>query len=94
VQQAIEYLAGIFSSSLFELPAFSAMPGGKRNLIITVLLILVFVCIEWIGREQKYAIEKMGFEAKRPVRWLLYYSIIFAVLYFAGSPQQFIYFQF
>lgn len=59
-----------------------------------VLLIIIFILIEWLGREEQYAIEKLGKTFPKVIRWVFYYAIIFAVFYFAGSEQQFIYFQF
>jgi alginate O-acetyltransferase complex protein AlgI len=30
----------------------------------------------------------------KPLRWLIYYAIVFAIFWFSGKEQQFIYFQF
>ncbi len=63
-----------------------------------ILLILVFIgilmTIEWIGRDQNYAIENIGFRWPRFARWSFYYCIIITIFLFAGNQQQFIYFQF
>jgi len=58
------------------------------------LLLLVFLIIEWLGREEQFALAKIGLSWKRPLRYALYYSIIIAIFWFAGKEQQFIYFQF
>ena len=50
--------------------------------------------VEWIGREHQYAIAHLGKNWYKPVRWAMFYSIILFIIYFAGSKQQFIYFQF
>jgi hypothetical protein len=50
--------------------------------------------IEWIGREQQYAIALFGQKWYKPVRWAMYYGLILAIYFYAGSKQQFIYFQF
>ncbi len=50
--------------------------------------------IEWLGREQQYAIAKLGLKWKSPLRYAMYYAIIIAIFWFAGKDQQFIYFQF
>lgn len=60
----------------------------------TPSLIILFILIEWIGREQHYAIEKIGFNWKTIYRWAFYYLLILAIFYYSGSEQQFIYFQF
>ena len=44
--------------------------------------------------ELSQAIAKTGFKWKRSLRWAMYYVIIFVIFLFAGTEQQFIYFQF
>ncbi len=90
VKQAFNYISGIFSSSLFTLPHF---PANDR-IVSVVFLTGVFLIIEWLGREQQYAIANIGIKWYKPARWAMYYSIILAIYSFAGSEQQFIYFQF
>jgi alginate O-acetyltransferase complex protein AlgI len=58
------------------------------------LLIILFILIEWIGREQQYAIANTGTKWAKPIKWAMYYAIILAIINFAGKEQQFIYFQF
>ncbi len=58
------------------------------------ILIVIFFIIEWIGRERQFAIAHLGLNWYRPVRWLMYSSIIIGIFYFTGKEQQFIYFQF
>lgn len=91
VSHAITYIAEIFSSSLFTLPYF---PGMGIRAILMVLLIGMFIIIEWLGREHGYAIKDLGVKWYKPVRWAMYYAIVIAIYSFAGSQQEFIYFQF
>lgn len=86
VGHAFEYISGIFSNSLLTLPKLFS-----KTLIV---LILIFLIIEWLGREEQFAIAKLGLKLPRVIKWGFYYMIVFAILYFAGSEQQFIYFQF
>ena len=86
IGHAHSYLMGIFSSSIFTVPQI--LP------ISTILLLMFFVIIEWLGREQQYAIANLGFKWPRPVRWTIYYCFIIAILFFADKEQEFIYFQF
>ena len=58
------------------------------------ILILFFVSIEWIGREQKYAIQKIIINYPSFIRYSFYYTILILIFLFAGHPEQFIYFQF
>lgn len=57
-------------------------------------LIILFILIEWMGREQPYAIANFGLNWPKPVRWTLYYSIGIIIILYGGQEQQFIYFQF
>lgn len=86
IEHAFDYLAKIFSKSLFTIPEVR-----PRTLFILVCL---FILIEWLGRENKFAFEKFATTLAKPFRILIYYSIIFLIFYFTGKEQQFIYFQF
>jgi len=59
-----------------------------------VFLTSIFLIVEWLGREQQYALADLGTRWYRPLRWAMYYAIVLAIYNFAGSEQQFIYFQF
>lgn len=86
---AMEYISGIFKEpSSFVL--FSVYWKYRTILI----LIGLFIVLEWFGRESQYAIENMGLKWRRPFRHAFYYSIIFIIFWYGGVEQQFIYFQF
>ncbi|HSH67566.1 MAG TPA: MBOAT family O-acyltransferase [Bacteroidia bacterium] len=93
ITQAIDYYAHLFSSSLFSA---LVLPLGMRNIkvILTLVFILIMFNIEWIGRKQAYAIENIALKWIAPLRWTMYYILIFLIFYFSGNEQQFIYFQF
>ena len=87
LQQAFSYITIIFSSSLFTAPAI--LP------VSLLLIILVFLIVEWIGRNDEYAIEKLLIEKPAVIRWAVYYGVIIAIfIWNAGKEQPFIYFQF
>ncbi len=90
IGHAFNYLSTIFSSSLFTIPSFF---GASRS-VVTLILIFFFVLLEWIGREQEYAIARLGLKWRQPFKYALYYTFIFMILWFGGKEQQFIYFQF
>jgi len=86
IGHAYAYISGIFSNSLFSVP--TVLPK-------TILILLfLFVVVEWLGREGQFAIANVGMKYKRPVRYAMYYAIIIAIFWFGGKEQQFIYFQF
>jgi D-alanyl-lipoteichoic acid acyltransferase DltB (MBOAT superfamily) len=88
ISDALDYIKRIFSTSFFSIP---------NDIIINQSiypLIICFFLIEWIGREQQYAIATIGKNWYTPLRWTFYYVIIFILFFFIGKEQQFIYFQF
>jgi alginate O-acetyltransferase complex protein AlgI len=91
VTHAFSYVSGIFSKSLFSLPQYSILKDARG----TIVIILVFFIIEWLGREQPYAIARLGFKWKFFWRWSLYISIVFLlIMYMKTDETPFIYFQF
>lgn len=85
IGQSIAILGKIFSPSLLSVP--DVRPVG------VLLLIGAFIIIEWLGRQNRYAIEQIG-NYSRPVRWATYYILTLTILAFGGTQQDFIYFQF
>lgn len=90
IQHAMHYIAGIFCSTLFTMPQFDQR--GKP--LFTLISIFVFIYIEWIGREEKYAIASFGKNWIAIYRWLFYFILTLMILLFSGNKQEFIYFQF
>ena len=86
IGHAFDYIAKIFSNSLFTTPEIFPKT--------IILLTLIFILIEWRGRLGQYAIASLGLEWKRPFRYAMYYTIIITIMWFGGKEQQFIYFQF
>ncbi len=86
LSHAVLYISGVFSKSLFVMPEILPLK--------ILALIVFFVTLEWLGREQKFAIAQFAMNLPRPLRWAFYYAMIFIIFYFSGSQQQFIYAQF
>ncbi len=86
---AINYLLGIFSTSVFSYP---------QILPIDLLFIIIFIAIEWFNRKKQYALD---FSLNKDSKWLsivrvcgisiLIWSIF---LWGAFDNKEFIYFQF
>ena len=86
VSHALRYIGGIFDASLFgSLEHYSGL---------LFFLILVFLVIEWFGRESEYAIERIGFRAPKMVRWSFYMVLTLMIVAYMDNQQDFIYFQF
>lgn len=93
MKHAFSFIGGIFTKDLFTVP-FLKYPE-LRPTIIVLLLIVPFMLIEWSGRENNYAVEKIGFSRPRIVRWSFYAFIIFITgMYMQTKETEFIYFQF
>jgi alginate O-acetyltransferase complex protein AlgI len=86
VAKAIDYVKKIFSSSIIQ------QPNHVPKLLIVI--VPIFVILEWIGREEQYAIAQFGNYWNRSIRWAFYFLIVAAILFLQGSNQTFIYFQF
>lgn len=86
IGHAFSYVSTIFSKSLFTVPTI--LP------VKIFILVAFFIVIEWNGRQQDYAIAKLGLHWPKVFRWIFYYAIIILIVFFVGPEQQFIYFQF
>ena len=90
VSHAFNYIGGIFSKSIFNIPEFS----GMTNAAITLCLIIVFLFVEWQGRKDKFAIEELK-SFNRLLRWIIYLVLIFTIFNMQSYENStFIYFQF
>ena len=90
IHHAFSYLSTIFSNSLFTVPDFK-----RKDIYLFTILILLFMTIEWIGRNEKFAIAAIGLKWNRVVRWAWYSFIIFLIgFYMQTTETPFIYFQF
>ena len=86
ITHAFQIILELFSASLFQSPEIFPK--------VTLLLVVVFFVVEWVGRTGDYALQAIF--SSRPFwwRWTLYIVLIFGVFFFTGKEQAFIYFQF
>jgi alginate O-acetyltransferase complex protein AlgI len=88
---ALSYIGKIFSMTLFTIPNFPL----KEKALHLIFILILFICIEWIGRENDYAIKKIVNIKNIFFRYGFYYGIILIILFFGNFGQNaFIYFQF
>ncbi|RNC80033.1 MAG: MBOAT family protein [Balneola sp.] len=89
IGHAIQYI-----SSMFHNPDSFLILGTYLKYKTIILLLSIFILIEWLGRDGQYAISNLGLSWKRPLRYGMYYALILAIFWFGGKEQEFIYFQF
>ena len=86
LHHAWDCISELFSNSLFTFPGIFPKP--------LIVVIILFMIVEWIGRREQYAIANLRIYRAVPIRWGFYYTLIFLIFYYSGSKQEFIYFQF
>ena len=86
IRDAIFYITGIFKDSLFTFP--QSYPYK------TMFFIGIMIFIEWLQRRKQHALQLDEKKVPSIIRWGLYYGLIYIILVFGGSQQEFIYFQF
>lgn len=82
ITQTIQIFSGIFSKSLFQIPALS------KSFIFVFLMLVV----EWINREKEHPFQ-LSIKSKL-LRYAIYYAIMLTIVLFSGNQETFIYFQF
>ena len=86
MHQAINYISHIFTSALFKIPEI------RPSLVIMVLAVFIFM--EWLGREKNYAIENFAIHLSIPLKWAFHLFLFTVIILCMGKEQPFIYFQF
>ena len=87
LHHAVNYIYRMMSKKLFSLP--EVRPS------YLMILVLIFILFEWMGRKNNYAIEKLGLNYHKIYRWSIYIIILISIFIFgATKEQEFIYFQF
>ena len=86
VSQAVEFFGRIFSKSIIHYPK-NAQP-------FFILVITLFLIIEWGQRNKQHVLEGLNLQMSKPVRWALYSFLIMSIMVFTGHEEPFIYFKF
>ncbi|MFC4163199.1 MBOAT family O-acyltransferase [Epilithonimonas zeae] len=90
--QAVNYILGIFSLSVFDIPKFDGIENSKT----IIVLLIIFIITEWRGRENKYALERLKIIKSKTLRWIIYILVLLSIYFYGnfGETVEFIYFQF
>jgi hypothetical protein len=75
---------------------FTFIPSDNFSLIIgwKVMVVPLLILIEAITMTKTHPFINLDKYISKPVRWIVYYSIILILIRYAGPKEQFIYFQF
>jgi alginate O-acetyltransferase complex protein AlgI len=93
VGSALNFISNIFKNSIFAIPPKGL--GVGVNITVPFLLLILFVLVEWFGRNGDYAIDKIRSVKKQYVRWSLYSLLIFIIImYMKTTETPFIYIQY
>jgi len=92
LSQAFSYISRLFSMSLFSIN-IGEYEVGKSNVLLSFIMILFLIFVEWFNKNEEHTLCNLGIKQKW-LRYLFYYFILFCILVYKGSEQQFIYFQF
>lgn len=90
IDDLLVYFKGMLSLSFFYIGDLGTLPG----LVWTILLVLIFLALEWIGRRGEYGLDHLLKGRSVGFRYAFYYLLVFSIFIFSGDKQQYIYFQF
>jgi len=87
IDHALSYFSTIFSHSVFK--SSEIFPSGL------LLLILFFLCIEWINRNKQYGLEKFNKQKFKFLDTILLFIVFWSIVIWNSNKEvEFIYFQF
>jgi len=94
LEHAFSFISDMFSG-IIDKPLLFLTKDFLRPYILIFILMAFFIIMEWFGRKEQYAIEKIGNKWAKPLRWSFYAFIIFLIGFYMQTNQTtFIYFQF
>ena len=86
IKEAINYFHHIFTSSFYKFPEVYTIP--------VLSLMVVFFFVEWLSKHKNHPLENFNKLLNRPLRWIIYTTIIVLIVVYSTTEQQFLYFQF
>lgn len=94
VTEAFDFYKHLGSKSLLELPVLNGVSLLYFGSILGYILLMLVM--EWKAKTSEHALEHLGTNQPRIVRWLFYVLLLLVIYYFSSavSNQDFIYLQF
>jgi hypothetical protein len=90
IGQAFSYYQALISTSLLSAPK---IPLDQAVKMITLIFIIIMISVEWLQRDKEHGLDIENIKSSF-LRLSIYYTIISAILIFAGQKVTFIYAQF
>ena len=90
ISHAFSYVGGIFSESIVSVPQFYY----RMDALITLCFVVVFLFVEWFGRKDKFAIERVLKNKNNLFNYIIYLLLFLSIITFSRGDKAFIYFQF
>lgn len=87
IEQAWQFLGGMFSSSLFSAPDID------KRIVLLGCFILLLVVVEWNQRRKPHALDLSGVKS-HVVKYAIYAVLFMFIMVFSTDSSEFIYFQF
>ena len=86
VCHALSYISKLFSPSLFSIP--EVVP------IKIIGICCIFILIEWKNKTKEHVLQNLQEKVSAPLRWLIYFILVYSIIMLSEGKQEFIYFQF
>jgi len=90
IDHAINYISNMLSLSFFTMPNNIEI----RQALIIIVYIILFLLIEWIGRNKEYALQVIKSRSSYQQYLIIYILLLVIMLCMNTGEQEFIYFQF
>ncbi|MDB9721255.1 MBOAT family protein [Winogradskyella sp.] len=91
MSHAVQYI-----TDMLQYPGSFLLVSAYSEYISIIILLILFIVVEWLGRHNPHTLFYLGSESQRSLRYIGYWLIIIPIIWFGYSSekQEFIYFQF
>lgn len=77
---------------MVDVRTFGALHGLPRETVVAATAVGVLLLVEWFNRREAYGCARLP--RKTPLRWGVYFVLLWLVVFYTPGSQTFIYFQF
>lgn len=91
---SIEIIKNIFDTSIFGLPNIKLENADMLKLMHLSIAAIILLFFEWLSRKTNSSVHFFNLIKSKWLRWLIYLLLVVLVIYYKGTPVEFIYFAF